>query len=61
MIEMCFGPTERSVEANALTEGGDELDGFYDHTTCYECATNLGCSPNKQQSTLAAVRHQLHR
>jgi hypothetical protein len=33
-IELCFGATERSVEAYALAEGGDELDDFHDHTTC---------------------------
>ena len=42
MIELCFGATERSVEAYALAEGGDELDDFHDHTTCYERATDLG-------------------
>lgn len=41
-IELCFGATERSVEAYALAEGGDELDDFYDHTTCYDRATDLG-------------------
>jgi HEPN domain-containing protein len=41
-IELCFGATERSVEAYALAEGGDELDDFHDHTTCYERATDLG-------------------
>lgn len=41
-IELCFGATERSVEAFALAEGGDELDDFYDHTTCYDRATALG-------------------
>ncbi|WP_416838777.1 DNA-binding protein [Haloferax sp. DFSO52] len=41
-IELCFGATERSVEAFALAEGGDGLDDFYDHTTCYDRATELG-------------------
>jgi hypothetical protein len=41
-IELCFGATERSVEAYALAEGGDELDDFHDHTTCYDRATELG-------------------
>jgi hypothetical protein len=41
-IELCFGSTERSVEAYALAEGGDELEDFHDHTTCYERATDLG-------------------
>ncbi len=41
-IELCFGATERSVEAYALAEGGDDLDDFHDHTTCYDRATALG-------------------
>lgn len=41
-IELCFGATERSVEAYALAEGGDELDDFHNHTTCYDRATDLG-------------------
>ena len=41
-IELCFGATERSVEAYALAEGGDELDDFHDHTSCYDRATELG-------------------
>jgi hypothetical protein len=41
-IELCFGVTERSVEAYVLAEGGDNLDDFYDHTTCYDRATALG-------------------
>ena len=41
-IELCFGATERSVEAFALAEGGDELDDFHDHTTSYDRVTDLG-------------------
>lgn len=41
-IELCFGVTERSVEAFALAEGGDDLDDFHDHTYCYDRATALG-------------------
>jgi len=41
-IELCFGATERSVEAYALAEGGDDLNNFHDHTTCYDRATALG-------------------
>lgn len=41
-IELCFGATERSVEAFALAEGGDDLDDFHDHTYCYDRATDLG-------------------
>lgn len=39
---MCFGAIERSVEAYAVAEGGDERDDFHDHTTCYDRATELG-------------------
>jgi len=41
-IELCFGATERSVEAYALAEGGDELRDFHDHTHCYDRASALG-------------------
>ncbi|MFC3959346.1 DNA-binding protein [Halovivax cerinus] len=41
-IELCFGATERSVEAFALAEGGDELGDSRDHTTCYDRASALG-------------------
>lgn len=41
-IELCFGATERSIEAYALAEGGDELADFHDHTHCYDRATALG-------------------
>jgi len=41
-IELCFGATERSVEAFALAEGGDDLNDFHDHTHCYDRATSLG-------------------
>jgi len=41
-IELCFGATERSIEAYALAEGGDSLDDFHDHTHCYSRGTDLG-------------------
>ena len=41
-IELCFGATERSVEAYALAEGGDNLVDFHNHTHCYNRATELG-------------------
>lgn len=41
-IELCFGATERSVEAYALAEGGETLADFHDHTYCYERASALG-------------------
>lgn len=41
-IELCFGAIERSLEAFALSEGGNELAEFHDHTYCYERAAALG-------------------
>ena len=41
-IELCFGATERSIEAYALAEGGDSLTEFHDHTYCYTRAGELG-------------------
>jgi len=41
-IELCFGAIERSIEAFALKEGGDELRDFHDHTHGYDRATDLG-------------------
>lgn len=40
-IELCFGVIERSIEAFALAEGGDELRDFQDHTYCYDRASAL--------------------
>ncbi|WP_440769191.1 hypothetical protein [Natronorubrum sp. DTA28] len=40
-IELCFGAIERSIEAYALAEGGDELRDFHDHTYCYDRAAEL--------------------
>ncbi|PSQ54651.1 DNA-binding protein [Halobacteriales archaeon SW_8_68_21] len=42
IIELCFGATERSIEAHALAEGGSDLEDFYDHTHCYDRAAELG-------------------
>ncbi len=42
VIELCFGATERSIEAYALAVGGDKLDDFHDHTHCYDRAADLG-------------------
>ena len=39
---LCFGATERSVEADVLAEGGDDLADFHDHTYCYDRARALG-------------------
>ena len=41
-IELCFGAIERSLEAFALAEGGDELRDFHDHTYSYDRASALG-------------------
>jgi hypothetical protein len=41
-VELCFGATERSVEAYALAEGGDDLNDFHDHTYAYQRAFELG-------------------
>jgi len=42
VIELCFGTTERSIEAYALAAGGDELNDFHGHTHCYDRAAELG-------------------
>ena len=42
VIELCFGATERSIEAYALAVDGDELNDFHDHTHCYDRAADLG-------------------
>ncbi len=49
-IELCFGATERSLEAYVLAEGGDELDDFHDHTYCYDRASDLGLLSTRQQT-----------
>ena len=41
-IELSFGAIERSLEAFALAEGGDELRDFHDHTYSYQRASALG-------------------
>lgn len=45
---------ERSVEAYALAEGGDDLEDFHDHTTSYDRATDLGLLYEK---TTRELRH----
>jgi len=49
-IELCFGATERSVEAYALAEGGDDLRDFHDHTYCYDRAETLGLLTRDKQA-----------
>jgi len=51
---LCFGATERSVEAYALAEGGDELEDFHDHTACYDRVTALGLLSD---TTTRELRH----
>lgn len=51
-VELCFGATERSLEAYALAEGGDGLDDFHDHTHCYSRATGLGLLSDATTDTL---------
>ncbi|WP_248516938.1 DNA-binding protein [Salinarchaeum laminariae] len=54
-IELCFGAIERSLEAFALAEGGDELREFHDHTYCYERAGELGLLSRSTAETLAEL------
>lgn len=44
VIELCFGIIERSLEAFAIAEGGDELRDFQtdSHERCYERVAEFG-------------------
>ena len=44
LIELCFGIIERSLEAYAPAEGGDELRDFQEdsHDRCYDRAAHFG-------------------
>lgn len=44
IVELCFGIIERSLEAFAIVEGGDELRDFQtdSHDRCYDRAARLG-------------------
>lgn len=44
VIELCFGIIERSLEAFAIAEGGDELRDFQtdSHDRCYDRAAQFG-------------------
>jgi hypothetical protein len=44
VVELCFGVVERSLEAFAIAEGGDELRDFQtdSHDRCYDRAAALG-------------------
>jgi len=59
-IELCFGATERSIEAYALAEGGDSLDDFHDHTHCYSRGTDLGLLSATTTDSSPPVRYQPH-
>jgi len=54
-IELCFGATERSLEAFALAEGGDDLNDFHDHTYCYDRVTALGLLSSTTTERLRAL------
>lgn len=44
IVELCFGIIERSLEAFAIAEGGDELRDFQtdSHDRCYDRAARFG-------------------
>ena len=44
VVELCFGVVERSLEAFAIAEGGDELRDFQTdaHGRCYDRAARFG-------------------
>lgn len=42
VIELSFGAIERSIEAYALAEAGDDLTDFRDHEYSYERAHEIG-------------------
>lgn len=44
VVELCFGIVERSLEAFAIAEGGDELRDFQtdSHGRCYDRAARFG-------------------
>ena len=44
VVELCFGTIERSLEAFAIAEGGNELRDFQtdSHGRCYDRATRFG-------------------
>ncbi|WP_126663512.1 DNA-binding protein [Haloterrigena salifodinae] len=54
-IELCFGAIERSIEAYALAEGGDELRDFHDHTYCYDRASELALLSRSTTDRLAGL------
>ncbi len=49
VIELCFGVIERSLEAFAIAEGGDNLRDFQtdSHDRCYDRAARLGLFTRK--------------
>ncbi|MFP9062523.1 DNA-binding protein [Natrialbaceae archaeon A-chndr2] len=49
VVELCFGAIERSLEAFAIGEGGDELRDFQtdSHDRCYDRAARFGLFTRK--------------
>jgi hypothetical protein len=49
VVELCFGIIERSLEAFAIAEGGDELRDFQtdSHGRCYDRAARFGLFTRK--------------
>lgn len=58
IIELCFGAIERSLEAFALSDGGDGLAAFHDHTYCYERASALGLLSRETADQLKGLYHE---
>jgi hypothetical protein len=54
VVELCFSVIERSLEAFALVEGGDELRDFQadSHDRCYDRAARLGLFSRELTRTL---------
>ncbi|MDZ7731262.1 MAG: DNA-binding protein [Natrialbaceae archaeon] len=54
-IELCFGATERSIEAFLLRMGGHDLQDFRDHTLCYNRAHEAGLFERTTAEKLLAL------
>lgn len=57
VVELCFGTIERSLEAFAIAEGGDELRDFQtdSHERCYDRATRFGLFTRELARELKAL------
>jgi hypothetical protein len=57
VVELCFGVVERSLEAFAIAEGGDELRDFQTepHDRCYDRAAALGLFTRELTDELDAL------